>query len=170
VRHLLHANYGDVASEVVPVPRGVSHEYFAELMASLGDRLSTVRAVAGQSANYLLPVLEGRPVAAFTVVREPVDRVLSRYYFMSPVPDWTLADLYAGRLRRIPAYFNGQARALLEPLGDTRDIPLRGASPLPTSGGRVWPGPSSPTRSLAPRTACRRPSRHWPLCPTSTGG
>jgi len=133
IRHLLHVNYGDVGAEVVPVPRHPSHEWFAELKASLGDRLGSLRAVAGHSANYLVPLLEGRPVAAFTVIREPVDRVLSRYYFLTPVPDWTLADLYSGRRGKLngkpPSFFNGQARSLLDPLGDTAGMPLTADDP-----------------------------------------
>jgi hypothetical protein len=130
IRTLLHVNYGDVAGDAVPTPRHASHEWFAELKASLGDRFGSLRAVAGHSANYLLPLLDGRPVVAFTVVREPVDRVISRYYFMVPVPDWTLADLYGGRpSKRIPGFFNGQARSLLEPFGGTAGMPLTADEP-----------------------------------------
>lgn len=130
IRHLLHANYGDDGVEVVPVPRRASGEWFAGLKDELGDRFRCLRAVAGHSANYLLPLLDERPAAAFTVVREPVDRVLSRYYFLTPVPDWSLEDLYEGRLRkRTPSFFNGQARSLLDPLGDTSGIPLTADDP-----------------------------------------
>jgi hypothetical protein len=125
IRNLLHVNYGRDDAEVVPVPRRASHEWFAELKDSLGERFACLRAVAGHSANYLFPLLDGRPAAAFTVVREPVDRVLSRYYFLTATPDWTLEELYGGEVRkRTPAFFNGQARSLLEPLGDTAGIPL----------------------------------------------
>ena len=128
IRHLLHANYGDDGVEVVGVPRHPSREWFVELKAELGDRFSSLRAVAGHSANYLLPLLRERPAAAFTVVREPVDRVLSRYYFLTR-PGWTLEELYEGRRKHERSFFNGQARSLLDPLGDTSGIPLLADDP-----------------------------------------
>jgi hypothetical protein len=100
------------------------------LKDGLGDRFLWLRAVAGHDANYLLPLLDGRPAAAFTVVREPVDRVLSRYYFLSRTPSWTLEDLYLGRWdKQIPGFFSGQAKTLLEPLCDTSGIPKTADEP-----------------------------------------
>jgi hypothetical protein len=124
IRHLLHANYGNGETEVVTVPRRASQKWFAELKVSLGSRFDRLRAVAGHSANYLLPVLDGRPAVAFTVVREPVDRILSRYYFLSPKPSWTLEELYTnGTRKRPPGFFSGQSRSLLTPVVDTTGIP-----------------------------------------------
>lgn len=78
--------------------------------------------IGGHSAGYFIPVLE-RPVRAVTMVREPIDQVLSRYFFMRE-REWTLADLCAdAELRAKTAVFNAQARSLLEPHYDLVDIP-----------------------------------------------
>lgn len=130
IRHLLHANYKSDAAKVVSVPRHTTRSWFVGLKDGLGDRFLWLRAVAGHDANYLLPLLDGRPAAAFTVVREPVDRVLSRYYFLSRTPSWTLEDLYLGRWdKQIPGFFSGQAKSLLEPLCDTSGIPKTADEP-----------------------------------------
>ena len=129
IRHLLHANYGDAGFEVISIPRRASRGWFAGLKDTLGDRFGSLRAAAGHSANWLLTLLGDRPAAAFTVVREPVDRVLSRYYFMTN-PNWTLEELYGGRAKPQPAFFNGQARSLLAPLTDTSGIPLTADTPF----------------------------------------
>jgi hypothetical protein len=137
IRHLLHLNYGEGEAEVVAVPRRASPRWFAELKASLGPRYDRLCAVAGHAANYLLPLLDGRPAAACTIIREPVDRVLSRYYFLHPLPSWTLAELYTGQKRKqLPAFYSGQARSLLEPLIDTAGIPPTADDPA----ADVWRG------------------------------
>jgi sulfotransferase famil protein len=124
-RHLLHANFGEAGYELVPAPRRGSHDWWTEIRASLGDRFQNLRAVACHSANYLVPLLEGRSMTAFTIVREPVDRVLSRYYFFGDRPGWTLRDLYTGKLSKLqPEFFNGQTRSLLEPLVGMENMPL----------------------------------------------
>jgi len=94
--------------------RAFYEEWWGSLDQEHRDRLVLV---ASHSANYL-PEVMGRPTRAFTIVREPVDRVLSRYYFRTNPPRYTLLDVYR-RPRRFARtrsqYFNYQSRALLEP-------------------------------------------------------
>jgi hypothetical protein len=89
-------------------------EWWGSLDQGRRDRLILA---TSHSANYLLEVV-GRPTRAFTIVREPVDRVLSRYYFRSNPPNYTLLDVYRRpkRFARTRSqYFNYQSRSLLEP-------------------------------------------------------
>jgi hypothetical protein len=108
------------------------------------------------SANYLLPAMD-RPVLAITLVRDPVDRVVSQYYRrksrrgnplvpdpLSPPPSarkaktWTLADAFeyfSGRSPRDVGHhgwvrsFNGQSRSLLAPHYDVGDLILSNGPP-----------------------------------------
>jgi hypothetical protein len=127
-------------------------EYHGAYYASLtpGQRASLCCAM-GHTANYLLPLIE-RPVVAITLVRDPVDRVISRYFMDESrrgmgfevtgrtltrkgggrdVPN-TLGDIYAQLGSAFPkdsalafgnrAFFNGQSRSLLEPHYDALDL------------------------------------------------
>jgi hypothetical protein len=45
-------------------------------------------------------------------------------------PSWTLEDLYEGRWnKQISGFFSGQAKSLLEPLGDTSGVPKTADEP-----------------------------------------
>jgi len=87
------------------------------------DDRERVLYVAGHSANYLLPLFT-RPVRAFTIVREPVDRTLSRYYFMKD-RTWTIEEYVADADLRgaVRGLVNGQSLSLLEPHFDVSDVP-----------------------------------------------
>jgi Sulfotransferase family len=132
-----------------PPSREVAEWYrdlYDELDAEARDRLCCV---ASHSANQLLPVLD-RPALAVSLVRDPVDRVLSRYYFSHrpkkpnpPKPNppkreaarlvrsSRLEEIYARaggsprtseRHRLLAQFFNGQARSLLDPHCDTSEL------------------------------------------------
>ena len=76
----------------MPEPlRDLYEQWWSSLDRDRRDRLILA---TSHSANYLLDLIE-RPSRAFTILREPVDRVLSRYYFFSKRPPWTLRELYA---------------------------------------------------------------------------
>jgi hypothetical protein len=122
--NLLHSSGGehDIEHVVLDVPKSnrrsdplsaLYSEWWDSLKPERRDRLILA---TSHSANYLIEHIE-RPVRAFTIVREPVDRVLSRYYFYSRPPPWTLDDVYSdpAAFRRLTQFFNYQARALLEP-------------------------------------------------------
>jgi hypothetical protein len=102
-------------------------EVYERWWNSIGpDRADRLILATSHSANYLLDLIE-RPTRAFTILREPVDRVLSRYYFYPwartggrdpDPPGWTLLDLYTNPAKWPDArswFFNYQSRALLEP-------------------------------------------------------
>ncbi len=90
-----------------------------------------------------------RPRRAITVVREPVDRVLSRFHFggqkrgnagtphsleqLFADPE-RLAETEAGLSRQ---YVNGQSRALLEPIFDV-DTPALAFSEGPPADAELW--------------------------------
>jgi hypothetical protein len=87
---------------------------------------------ASHSANFLIPLTD-RPVRALTILRDPIDRVLSRYYFFNNQKDWTLNDYYStDKATRNPEFFNGQARSLLAPHYDVTRL-----------GFDVGPGPDA---------------------------
>jgi hypothetical protein len=103
------------------------------------------------SAGYLLPALD-RPVEALVLVREPVDRVLSFYYYKRRRPDepegsgrkedffpleqvYTATDEDRTRIKR-PArleaweqFFNWQSRALLSVFHDVSGLAYSGEPP-----------------------------------------
>jgi hypothetical protein len=125
--------------------------------ASLGDeRRARLCCVMSHSAGFLLPALD-RPVEALVLVREPVDRVLSFYFYKRRRPGDPpsgnkrgfpqLADIYAtteeerARLRK-PArleaweqFSNWQSRALLSVFHDVSALPF---SPEPPPDADLW--------------------------------
>jgi hypothetical protein len=139
LRHVINSNYPDAEFEVLPIeteelPDALA-AWYGELWESLGDKRERLVCAAGHFASFFLPVVGHRPVSACTLLRDPVDRVMSRYFFFGRKPRWTLADLYSSgeqrRLRggnfergRLRAFFNGQSRTILQPFYDTDDMPL----------------------------------------------
>ena len=93
------------------------------------ERASLV-CVASHSANFLIPVVD-RPFRAFCLLRDPIDRVLSRYYFFGRTRQWTLKELYGGEpdRERKDEFFNGQARRLLEPHYDISQLGFTNGPP-----------------------------------------
>lgn len=135
VRQVIHANYSADRHVLELSPSGKSaranHDWFGELWGSLGSHgQKTLVCAASHHANFLLPVLDrdSADVRPVTVLREPVDRVLSRYHFASEI-SWikqlTLAEVYrdvegfraqaSKDSLRAGQFFNGQSRALLDP-------------------------------------------------------
>jgi len=135
-------------------------EWYSELPPERRDAMCGVMA---HTANHLLPVLD-RPVRALTVVRDPVDRAVSQYYFQkvnqgkplgrtgnSPPEfykqphDSTLDDIYAELGGGSPAssriafrhsrFFNGQSRSLLAPHHDTAELAY---SEGPPADAEMW--------------------------------
>jgi Sulfotransferase family len=123
-------------------------EYYESLPP---ERRNQMLAVMSHCANYMLPVIDDRAVLAITLLRDPVDRIVSQYYrrahnqgkpleaagvelpdFYKRRNDATIGDIYASLGGRSPAdsplafrysrFFNGQSRSLLDPHYDTRDL------------------------------------------------
>jgi hypothetical protein len=157
-RHLARENLRDHEREAWPIPGGrppperLREAYAACWEALPPQRRATAAAVLSHSANFLLDVVD-RPVRAVTIVREPVDRVLSRYHFSTRPKDgreprstfarrlaeWSLEDLYramdggseadAKDHWRLAEFFNGQARLLLAPHHDTAGLRFTAGPP-----------------------------------------
>jgi hypothetical protein len=114
--------------------------WYESFLAGLGaEDLARLAGVASHSANRLLPLLEPTtPVRAFTVLREPVRRVVSRYAFYATPREWTLRELYTAPSRRaVPQFFNGQSRALLVSHYDV-DAPELARQDGPPPNADLW--------------------------------
>jgi hypothetical protein len=135
LRVSIHANLRHLEHLTERLPRdGDHHDWFADLYRRHGPRLACV---AGHHGGIMLAVVEDRPTQGFVMLRDAVDRVLSRYYFMAghnqrrgSTISWTPAGFF-GSLEENPENYNaregmcnGQARALLESHYDHSDLPL----------------------------------------------
>lgn len=128
--------YRDRKGQEAPKPRIEAYaEYFAQIPP---EDWSRVRCIAGHEVQWALPAL-GESFRAFTLIRDPVDRVVSTHHYLGGREEynwggkagriirengWSIADVYryslaalgAGDLRLLrwfAPYFNGQARTIL---------------------------------------------------------
>lgn len=126
-RALLHASLADHTEfRVLRLPKedvqkpDVVADIYANVFAGLGaDERARLLWLASHSANYATPFVE-RPVHHVSSVREPLDRVLSRFYFAGSDEKRTRLseqglDRVVARKSVRPDYSNGQARSLLQP-------------------------------------------------------
>jgi hypothetical protein len=120
------------------------------------ERRAKLRCVMSHSAGFLLPVLD-RPAQGITLVRDPVDRVLSRHHFATrahvlkvyeqsgrtpPAPleeqyrEWGERDPPKGDTIPMNAgLFNWQARSLMAPWFDVSGLAY---SREPSSDADLW--------------------------------
>jgi sulfotransferase famil protein len=108
-------------------------------------RGAALRCVMSHRANFALPFIE-RPVEVVTIIREPVDRVVSAHYFSRPRSDpldtmRRLRAIYTDRAgsqlspKVASTYYNLQARSLLAPYYDPAELErTRG----PASDADLW--------------------------------
>jgi hypothetical protein len=137
LRNVIHTNLRDGGFESVPIPRFRGNQaelkaWYEDLYTSLGERAERLVCAASHSAHLLLPVLAGREVRAFTLLRDPVDRSLSRYYHFTheknPITSlyrrFEYAATKSGRVSRKEAELaNGQSRRLLASQYETDSLP-----------------------------------------------
>ena len=110
------------------------------------ERRARLRCVMGRTAGFLLPNLD-RSAETLTLVREPVDRVLSSHFDYKQRQPRTrdplalleeiyvsAADLDTGSTTAWE-YFNGQSRQLLSVFYDVQSLPL---SAGPHAGAALW--------------------------------
>ena len=109
--------------------------WYRQWYEGLGERRQRLTCLMSQTAGHLLPSLD-RPADLISLVREPVDRVLSYHYDhkrrqpRSARPLAELERLYAEADERAPEsralwdYFNGQSRALLSIFYDVTQLPF----------------------------------------------
>lgn len=140
LRATIQAEYGRRLIENYE-PHSHSVEWYRDFYRRLGWwRRRSVRCVGGHTANYLLPVIPD--ARAFSLLRDPVDRVVSLFHFIPTLQGptgsrgvrmatavreqgWDLADIYrelgGGRAEDSDLhdvfrdFFNGQSRAILGP-------------------------------------------------------
>lgn len=144
--HLLQRNYPDGSLLEVydrkdrrapaPTPQAFA-EYLAALDPSEWER---VRCLTGHSVNFAIPVLTD-PFRVFTIIRDPVERVVSLYHYLKGrggygeqgglagqlirTEGWSIIDIYrkfadavpkeAGEHQLFSGFFNGQTRTVLAP-------------------------------------------------------
>jgi hypothetical protein len=131
IRRAIQANFHAELHLFAPTPKVDTAErtiqqsvddYYGRLR---GKERNMLLGLASHSANYFIGVID-RPVVGFTVLRDPVDRVLSRHYFHGTPRPWTLVEAYSDPVRfdLKGEFYNGAARGLLEPHYDTSELAL----------------------------------------------
>ncbi len=144
LRNVINSNYADAAFELVPIDAEEVPDklaaWYQDLWQSLGSKRERLVCAAGHFAGFFLGVVPDRPVSACTILRDPVDRVISRYFFFTRPPRWTLNDLY-GRAElkymrganfargRNRAFFNGESQSILQTFYETEELPLTADEP-----------------------------------------
>ncbi len=156
LRKVVQANYKGKALLELYGPYRNSVVWYERYYHSLSPaRKAAIQCIAAHSAHYIIPVLD-RPFRVFTLLRDPVDRVISLYYFSQRLAQkgrgkgadigrflaargWSLEDIYLHAERGdihgaqdplLAPFFNGQTRAILGPHTDTSAIPfLPGVAP-----------------------------------------
>ena len=156
LREVVQANYrGKALLELYGPNRGSVAWYEAYYRSLSPERKAAIQCIAAHSAHYIIPVID-RPFRVFTLVRDPVDRVISLYYFARVLAregkgkgaeigralealGWDLADIYryvgnrddltTEKIRLFAPFFNGQSRAILGPHMDTATMPFVPGAP-----------------------------------------
>jgi hypothetical protein len=121
-----------------------------ELHRDLWERLApherrSLIYLASHEANFFQPVVD-RPAVLLSLVRQPVENVLSTYYFkrrsfwraMRPLESIYARVSHGPGLRDLSnkqKFFNGQARSLLEPFYDTNSLQLTAG---PSADADLW--------------------------------
>jgi hypothetical protein len=133
LRYALGAFYGEAFVELYETEERSRAWFRAWLDAVRPAEWARIRCIAAHHAGFLLPLLD-EPPRVFTLVRDPVERVVSYYAYITGRLDagvafhptaaairergWTLVDIYRradelhGDLLFGP-FYNGQARAIL---------------------------------------------------------
>ncbi len=154
---VIRANYepGELYENYQLTPSIDGRQWWREWYGSLDEqRRARLRCVGSHTAQFLFPVVCDRPVTAFTVLRDPVERVRSLYnhalwqqrrrraagqplhreLLANAILErrWTLKDIYRELGGRDPAsvplvfriFFNGQTRELLANTDAVTTLPL----------------------------------------------
>jgi hypothetical protein len=150
LRQIIHRNYVGAGARhmVFGAPRGydpvVMREWTARFLNSLNvDERDSIVCVAAHGANHLMRQMDG-PARAITFLRDPVDRIMSRYFF-GDSPKFSLADFYKGfqdpghktKSSHLRQYCNAQSRSLLEPFAGI-ELPELGWSRGAPDDARLW--------------------------------
>lgn len=153
MRRVVKANYKRGELLELYGPNRGSVDWYNDYYHSLSfRRKAAIKCIAAHSAHYLIPVID-RPFRVFSLLRDPVDRVISLYYFTKVLAKqgktegigarlgmeierlgWDLEDIYlnvggkdresAEKRQLFAPFFNGQSRAILAPHRATVDLPF----------------------------------------------
>ncbi len=153
MRRVVKANYKRGELLELYGPNRGSVDWYNDYYHSLPfRRKATIRCIAAHSAHYLIPVID-RPFSVFSLLRDPVDRVISLYFFSKVLAKqgnakgigaklgrkierlgWDLEDIYLNvgeknwesveEYQLFAPFFNGQSRAILAPHRSTTDLPF----------------------------------------------
>jgi hypothetical protein len=149
LKRTIERNFPEGSLLVVAYPDAPPAElraWWEDLFGSMtAEEKQTLRSVASHGAGFCIDLVPGRAVG-ITMVRDPIDQVLSRWFFMgrtSREPAQrsleNLRELYEGNPHRKDQYlfnwFNPQARTLLEPHFDLRGLAF---STKPPPDANVW--------------------------------
>ena len=153
LRQIIHRNYVGAGAhhKVFGAPAGYDGAKMPEWTAKFLNSLSakereSIICVAAHGANHLMHQLD-RPTRALTFLRDPVDRIMSRYYFGAISPEFTLEEFYRAphvyalgnkvRPNHFRQYCNPQSCSLLEPLTAT-GLPELGWTRGTPSDAQLW--------------------------------
>jgi hypothetical protein len=149
LKHVIRANLIESADRIVreDLPKrgdDAIDRWWRDFLAGVPDHERRLHAVASHWANYLFKMTD-RPVQGICMVREPVDRVLSRYFFWErPLADRaSIADIYIAGFETLPRslqteigqFHNWQSRLLLVPHHDPAELPM---SLTPPPDAELW--------------------------------
>lgn len=130
-RRFIETNLRGCRHLYLDIPRGHPslRDWYGEFYSALTKKeRSQLLAIASHSAGYLIPILD-RPIVGVTMIRDPVERCLSRYHFLKEAHGEFADIFHADSARAKPDFFNGQARSLLEPHFDLSELPLSPGPP-----------------------------------------
>ncbi len=142
LRKILQKNYKKKELLELYGPNRASVEWYQSYYDSMpAKQKASVKCIAAHTAHYIIPVLD-RPFQVFTLLRDPLDRVISLFYFAKEIAysgqgrgaelgreinrlGWNLEEIYSNlgggynntseRHSLFDTFFDGQARVILAP-------------------------------------------------------
>lgn len=147
MQELIKANYPDAIVDDIrhgPLDQAAMRQWWADWLESLGnDGRADLLYLGAHDCSYVLELLD-RPMKAMTMLRDPVDRTISRWYFIgdkrtdAPELEEFVFPYFLERfleLGYVTPWFNPQSRALLQGHYDLSDFE---ATFGPPADADVW--------------------------------
>jgi hypothetical protein len=134
MQELIKANYPDANVDDInhgPLDQPAMSQWWRDWLQSLGpEGRADLLYLGGHDFSYVLELLD-RPMKAMTMLRDPVDRTISRWYFIgdkrtdAPELEEFVFPYFLERFRELgyaAPWFNPQSRALLQGHYDLSDF------------------------------------------------
>jgi hypothetical protein len=149
VKRTIERNFPNGSAIVLLYPDASPAElrtWWEDLFSSMTEEeQGTLRAVSSHSAGFCIDLVPGRAVG-ITMVRDPIDQVLSRWFFMAQRAHKEMSEnldrlreIYRGKAhakdQNMFNWFNPQARTLLEPHFDLSGLEY---STEPPPDANLW--------------------------------